>query len=68
MMLANKIAVHIHYWFSNPEVEYQSFQTRRDPSLALNPLARRISDSIQKGDTAYCPNDMNRPPILPLAS
>ena len=31
-------------------------------SLELNPLAAGFQTSYKKGDTAYCPNDMNRLP------
>jgi hypothetical protein len=54
--------------FQPAGLDANSFRPDGDPSLVLNRLARRFSDSIQKGDTAYCLEDMNRPPILPLYS
>jgi hypothetical protein len=38
------------------------------PSRELNPLAAGTQTSSEKGENAYDPNDMNRPPILPPAS
>ena len=39
-------------------------QTDSPPSLELNPLAAGFQTPTEKGDIAYCPKDMNRPPIL----
>jgi hypothetical protein len=41
-------------------------QADSPPSLELNPLAAGFQTSFEKGDTAYCLDDMNRFPILPL--
>jgi hypothetical protein len=58
-------AVHTHYSFFQPEgLAISSFRPDSKSSLELNPLAAGYQTLFEKGDTAYCPKDMNRLPIL----
>jgi hypothetical protein len=64
-MTAIKRAVHTHYqFFQTKGLEISNFRPDSHPSFELNPLAAGDQTSFEKGDSAYCLDDMNRFPIL----
>jgi len=64
MMIANKKRFIPLLIFQPEGLVISSFRPDSTFSLELNPLAAGYQTSFEKGDTAYCPNDMNRIPIL----